>query len=185
MTPERVADIEGVRIRPIHSVTDERGSFFKFHPELEIKSPLDSVALTFNPNTGTVRGLHFQLEPFAEEKLVTCIQGSIFDVIVDLRPDSRTFGKWTSFDLNQENLLQVYLPKGIAHGFQTLTPNSVVHYCLSNKYAPEFSYAINPFGDLNISWPISADYVSEKDKGGLTFSCAAEKYALSIGSHLE
>jgi dTDP-4-dehydrorhamnose 3,5-epimerase len=180
MTSERVTEIDGVRISQIQSVSDNRGSFFKFRPESEIEGLLDSVALSFNPNIGTVRGLHFQIEPFTEEKLVSCVQGSIFDVIVDLRPRSRTFGKWTSFDLNEDNLCQVYLPKGIAHGFQTLTKNSIVHYCLSNKYEPNFSYGIDPFGDLNISWPIRADYVSEKDKRGLTFSNAAEKYASSI-----
>lgn len=181
MTLNRVAKIDGVRINPIQSASDSRGSFFKFHPLSEIENPLDSVALSFNPITGTVRGLHFQVDPFAEEKLVTCIQGSIFDVIVDLRPSSKTFGKWTSFDLNEANLLQVYLPKGIAHGFQTLVPNSIVHYCLTAEYAPDSSFVINPFGDLDISWPIDTNNVSDRDKSGLTFSNAAQKYAATIG----
>jgi len=181
VTLNRVAKIDGVRINPIQSASDSRGSFFKFHPLSEIENPLDSVALSFNPITGTVRGLHFQVDPFAEEKLVTCIQGSIFDVIVDLRPSSKTFGKWTSFDLNEANLLQVYLPKGIAHGFQTLVPNSIVHYCLTAEYAPDSSFVINPFGDLDISWPIDTNNVSDRDKSGLTFSNAAQKYAATIG----
>lgn len=185
MTLNRVAEIDGVRIKPIQSASDIRGSFTKFHPLNEIENPLDSVAISFNPTIGTVRGLHFQVDPFAEEKLVTCIQGSIFDVIVDLRPGSKTFGKWTSFDLNAANLLQVYLPKGIAHGFQTLAPKTIVHYCLTAEYAPDSSYIINPFGDLDISWPMDTKNVSDRDKSGLTFSNAAKKYAAAIGLPLE
>ena len=181
MKLNRVAEIDGVRVNPIKFASDIRGSFSKFHPLSEFEDPLDTVAISFNPTIGTVRCFHFQVDPFAEEKLVTCIQGSIFDVIVDLRPNSKTFGKWTSFDLNPTNLLQVYLPKGCAHGFQTLAPNSIVHYCLTAKYAPDSSYIINPFGDLNISWPIATNNVSERDKGGLTFSKAAQKFADAIG----
>lgn len=183
MTLARVAKIDGVRIKHIQSVSDSRGSFFKFHPLGEINYPLDSVGVSFNPTPGTVRGMHFQVNPFAEEKLVTCIQGSIFDVIVDLRPSSPTFGKWTSFELDEINLSQLYLPRGIAHGFQTLLPNTIVHYCLTAKYEPAFSYAIDPFGDLNTAWPLNISNVSEKDKNGLTFSEAAEKYANSIESN--
>lgn len=181
MTLNRVDEIDGVRINSINSASDFRGSFFKFHPLNEIENPLDSVAISYNPVVGTIRGLHFQVGRFAEEKLVTCIQGSIFDVIVDLRPSSKTFGKWTSFNLNSTNLLQIYLPKGIAHGFQTLATNSIVHYCLTAAYAPDFSYVINPFGDLDISWPINTRDASERDKGGLTFSNAAQKFADAIG----
>jgi len=180
MMPEKVTQIDGVRLNHIQPSADKRGSFFKFHPLDEINNPLDSVALSFNPERGTVRGLHFQVEPFAEEKLVTCIQGSIFDVVVDLRPNSNTFGKWTSFDLNGVKLTQLYLPKGIAHGFQTLSPNSIVHYCISARYEPASSYVIDPFGDLDISWPLDVTSISDRDKGGLTLSSAAEKYAASI-----
>lgn len=184
MTSTWVSEIDGVRINQIQSASDNRGSFFKFHPLNEIDNPLDSVALSFNPTTGTVRGLHFQVDPFAEEKLVTCLQGSIFDVIVDLRPSSKTFGKWSSIELNGVNLTQLYLPKGIAHGFQTLSQNSIVHYCLTSKYEPNSSYVINPFGDLDISWPIDCISVSDRDKKGLTFFDAAEKYAASIEFNL-
>lgn len=181
MTPTQVTEIEGVRINQIKSVSDNRGSFLKFHPLSEIENSLDSVALSYNPASGTVRGLHFQVNPFAEEKVVTCIQGSIFDVIVDLRPSSSTFGKWASIDLSSANLLQVYLPKGIAHGFQTLVPNTIVHYCLTARYASEFSYVIDPFGDLNIPWPMDANAISDRDRDGLSFSIAAQRYAAAAG----
>ena len=104
---------------------------------------LDTIALSKNPIMGTIRGLHFQTEPFAEEKLVTCMQGSIFDVAVDLRPNSKTFGKWTSYNLNSENHLQVYLPKGIAHGFQTLCDDTWVLYQMTDLYKPEVAGRIH------------------------------------------
>jgi len=181
MTSKQVAKIEGVRINTIPFASDYRGSFSKFYPSREIEDRLDSIAISFNPIIGTIRGLHFQVYPFAEEKLITCIQGSIFDVIVDLRPSSKTFGKWTSLNLSSTNRIQVYLPKGIAHGFQTLAPNSIVHYCLTAEYAPEFSYNINPFGDLEIPWPRNTNNVSERDRSGMNFSDAARKYASAIG----
>ena len=180
MKVNRVSEIDGIRITEAMSVTDVRGTFVKFQPLKDFESPLDSVALSINPNLGTVRGMHFQIEPFAEEKLVTCIQGSIFDVIVDLRPNSRTFGKWASFELTAANALQAYLPKGIAHGYQTLMPNSIIHYSLSATYAPEYSYAIDPFGDLGIEWPIKIHLVSERDASGISLFSAGQKYAESL-----
>ena len=180
MKVNQVSEIDGIRITEAMSVTDARGTFVKFQPLKDLESPLDSVALSINPNLGTVRGMHFQVEPFAEEKLVTCIQGSIFDVIVDLRPNSRTFGKWASFELTAVNALQAYLPKGIAHGYQTLMPNSIIHYSLSATYAPEYSYAIDPFGDLGVEWPIKVHLVSERDANGISLFSAGQKYAESL-----
>ena len=180
MGTNRVSVIDGVRITQFKSTSDIRGKFIKLHPLSELGNSLDSVALSFNPNPGTIRGLHFQVEPFAEEKLVSCVQGSIFDVIVDLRPRSQTFGKWTSFELSDENALQAYLPKGIAHGFQTLTPNSIVHYGLSISHSLESSYAIDPLGDLSIDWPLEEHTISEKDVHGISFAYAAQKYAESL-----
>ena len=176
MKTNQVSEIQGVKITTVKSVADVRGTFIKFHPLKELANSLDSVAVSFNPNLGTIRGLHFQVEPFAEEKLVTCIQGSVFDVIVDLRPESITFGNWTSFELSAENALQMYLPKGIAHGI----PNTIIHYGLSASHSLESSYAINPFGDLGIDWPLKAHSVSEKDAQGVSLAYAAEKYAESL-----
>ena len=180
MLINQVSDIEGVRITPIKSVSDDRGTFVKFHPLVEFEHSLDSVALSLNPIPGTIRGLHFQVEPFAEEKLVTCIQGSILDVIVDLRVSSKTFGKWASIVLSASNALQAYLPKGIAHGFQTLMPETILHYSLGSSYSSASSYAINPFGELGINWPIKSYSMSERDSSGVSFSFAAEKYAASL-----
>ena len=182
MLNNNVPEIDGIRISKIKSVTDSRGTFIKFHPLLEFENSLDSVALSFNPNLGTIRGLHFQVAPFSEEKLVTCVQGSIFDVAVDLRPNSKTFGKWTSVDLSAANALQVYLPKGVAHGFQTLMPDSIIHYSLTSTYTPQSSYTINPFGDLGIDWPIKQYSISDRDRDGISLSSAVQKYAESLKS---
>jgi dTDP-4-dehydrorhamnose 3,5-epimerase len=182
MLSRKVSEIAGIRVSQVTSVTDGRGSFVKFHPPREFENSLDSVAFSINPNVGTIRGMHFQVEPFAEEKLVTCVQGSIFDVVVDLRPNSQTFGLWSSFELSATNSLQLYLPKGIAHGFQTLKPNSIIHYTLSSPYSPEFSFAIDPFSDLGIDWPIEASSISERDRGGISFLSAGKLYADSLKS---
>ena len=107
MSFRKVTEITGIRVSHVTSLTDDRGSFVKFHPPREFENSLDSVAFSINPTVGTIRGMHFQVEPFAEEKLVTCAQGRIFDVAVDLRPNSETFGMWASFELSATNALQL------------------------------------------------------------------------------
>ena len=180
MREVHISKIDGIRVTSVESVDDFRGSFSKIHPPVEFRHNLDSIAISINPKIGTVRGIHFQVEPFAEEKIITCLQGAIFDVLVDLRPHSSTFGKWASLELSQLNRLQVFLPKGIAHGFQTLNPNTIVQYFLSASFSAESSFSINPFGDLGIEWPIASHIVSDKDASGGTFSFAAQKYSASI-----
>jgi len=180
MRADEGTKFEGVKFSLVKSVSDDRGSFIKFHPGHELHDTLDSVALSINPTIATVRGLHFQVEPYAEEKLITCVQGSVFDVIVDLRPNSQTFGKWNSFELSSENKVQVYLPKGFAHGFQTLVPDTIIHYSLGAAYSAESSYSINPFGELGIDWPLETQSVSSRDSEGVTFEFGAQKYAESL-----
>jgi len=180
MTSIQVTEIQGVRLSEGISVSDSRGTFIKVQPNKEFQSQLDSVATSINPILGTIRGLHFQIEPFAEEKIVTCIQGAIFDVIVDIRPLSETFGRWATFELSFINRLQAHLPKGIAHGFQTLAPNTIVHYCLSASYSSESSFSISPLGDIGIDWPLKEFSISERDASGVSLSVAAQKYAESL-----
>lgn len=182
MNTREVSTINGIRLIETKSVRDARGAFVKFHPVSEFEDPLDSIAFSLNPNLGTIRGMHFQIEPFAEEKLITCVQGSIFDVIIDLRPKSKTFGKWTSFKLSASNSTQIYIPKGMAHGFQTLMPDSIVLYSISNRYIPESAYSIDPLGDININWPLGITAISDRDSGGLSTSIAAQMYADSLTS---
>lgn len=172
--------IAGIRVFNLNSNTDFRGNFVKIQPFENYLTSLDSIAISTNPSIGTIRGLHFQVEPFAEEKLVTCIQGAVFDAVVDIRPGSATFGKWASLELSDKNRVQLYLPKGIAHGFQTLTSDSIVHYCLSATHSAASSYSINPLGELGINWPINDHVVSDKDKNGLDLMLAAQKYGASL-----
>ncbi len=175
-----VSEIDGVKFVKANYATDSRGRFVKFQPGDLLNEEMNSVAVSINPKVGTVRGIHLQVEPFAEEKMITCIQGSTFEVIVDVRPNSKSFGLVATFELSQESVEQVYLPKGIAHGFQTLLPNTILHYFLTSQFSPESSYAIDPFGDLDIEWPIKERIVSEKDTRGVTFEFAAQKYADSL-----
>ena len=175
-----VSQIEGVKFTNFEYSSDSRGKFVKYNPNEFLESKLTTVATSFNPIAGTIRGIHLQVEPYAEEKKVSCVQGSTFEVIIDLRPTSVSFGKIATFELSQENGLQVYLPKGIAHGFQTLSANTIVQYCLTSGYSLESSYSIDPFGELKIPWPIGEFLMSERDACGVSFLYAAEKYAESF-----
>ena len=175
-----ITDIEGVKLIESGYSDDSRGRFIKFRPDELFSENYDSVAISINPKVGTIRGLHLQVEPFAEEKIVSCIQGSAFEVIVDIRLNSKSFGKAATFELSQKNAMQVYLPKGVAHGFQTLLPETIIHYFLTSEYSTESSYSIDPFGDLDIDWPIKDILVSAKDSGGVSLEYAAQKYAESL-----
>ena len=128
---------------------------------------------------GVLRGLHYQIKQ-PQGKLARVTVGEVFDVAVDLRSESKTFGKWASIQLSAANSLQAYLPKGVAHGFQTTMPNSILHYCLSSPYSSVSSIAIDAFGDLGIQWPIKEISISERDSRGVTFAYAANQYAESL-----
>ena len=180
MTQISVTEIEGVRIAKSVLTSDPRGTFIKVEPTKELENTLGGVGVSLNPNLGTIRGLHFQIEPFTEEKIVICIQGTIFDVILDIRPHSKTFGKFATFELSSNNRLQVYLPKGIAHGFQTLQPDTIIQYCLTSSYSQESAFSIDPFSDIGINWPLKEFSISDRDANGLTLSTAAKKYAQSL-----
>ena len=112
-----------------------------------------------------MRGLHFQLNPKAQTKLVRVCTGSIFDVIVDIRKSSKTFGRWISVILSEENNRQVFIPKGYAHGFCTLEQNTIVAYKVDEYYDRLYDRGIlwnDP--DLDINWPVSSPILSEKDR---------------------
>jgi len=126
---------------------------------------------------GIIRGLHFQVPPFTETKLVRCINGSIWDVFVDLRENSETLGQWDAVELSAENKMMILIPRGFAHGFCTLTDISEVVYKVDNYYSKEHELGIlwND-ADLGIDWPISNPVLSEKDKSNLTFKEFSLKY---------
>jgi dTDP-4-dehydrorhamnose 3,5-epimerase len=109
--------------------------------------------------------MHYQISPHAEEKIVSCIRGSIYDVILDLRKDSPTCYQWIAVELTSDNFRMVYIPKGCAHGFQTLEDNSVVYYQMTGFYHPESARGVR-YNDpkFAIEWPVERKIISEKDR---------------------
>lgn len=128
-------------------------------------------------NKGIIRGLHFQFPPFSETKFIRCVKGSIYDVFVDLRKDSSTFGQWDSIILSEDNLKMILIPRGCAHGFCSLTDLSDVLYKHDNYYNPNFENGIiwND-QDIGIKWPVKSPLLSERDQGFQTFTEFKEKY---------
>lgn len=129
---------------------------------LETQFPQHSISLSLCK--GTVRGMHFQKSPHEEVKLVRCLSGSIYDVIIDLRPGSPTFRRWKGFELSGENGLQLYIPKGFAHGFQTLADDTRVNYLISEFHAPAAASGVR-YNDpaFDVRWPLAVTTISEKD----------------------
>lgn len=114
---------------------------------------------------GVVRGMHFQRPPHSQAKLVHCSVGEVFDVVVDVRPDSDTFGEYVSRTLSEENREILYVPEGFAHGFATLSENAYVHYKGSDTYAPEQQGGIHwADPDVGVDWPVDKPVVSERDQ---------------------
>lgn len=128
-------------IEPERNV-DERGFFARTYCSHEFdRQGIDfspaQCSVSFNKKRGTLRGMHYQDSPYTEAKLVRCTMGAIYDVIVDLRLESPTYGQWISVELTSENRLTLYVPEGFAHGFQTLTDDAEIYYQMSKPYAPE------------------------------------------------
>ena len=126
---------------------------------------------------GTLRGIHYQTYPHEEDKLVRCTRGRIFDVVVDLRPNSKTYKKWMGVELSEENYRMIYIPKGIAHGFQTLEDNTEVFYQISDEYMPNYSKGIR-WNDptFDIEWPIDSPIMSQRDKEYPNFEKSMEVF---------
>jgi dTDP-4-dehydrorhamnose 3,5-epimerase len=130
--------------------------------KLETDFPQHSIS--FTARKGALRGMHYQSAPHTEAKLVRCINGTIWDVIIDIRPDSATYRRWQAFELSSANGLELYVPSGFAHGFQTLRDDVVVNYLISARYAPQSARGIR-FDDptFGITWPLPVSEISEKD----------------------
>jgi dTDP-4-dehydrorhamnose 3,5-epimerase len=149
---------------------DERGYLMRTFCEEELKKyglqfTIVQVNQTLTKKKGTIRGMHFQTPPKAEDKIVQCLHGAIYDVVIDLRTDSPTYGKWVAEELNEDNKKMFFIPKGFAHGFQALTNNCEVQYFMSEFYSPEHSSGVRWNDPLfNIKWPIKNLSLSEKDR---------------------
>ena len=157
------------RIEP-QLMADERGAFARrFCADefraLGLETDLVQRSVSFNVHAGTLRGMHFQLPPHLETKTVRCTRGAIFDVMVDLRVGSPTYGQWLGEELTADNRLMLYIPKGFAHGFQSLVDNTEVDYEITPAYVPGAAAGFR-FDDpaLAITWPITGMIVSERDK---------------------
>ena len=140
-------------------VEDERGFFARTwcvreFEERGLNTRLVQCNISFNKQKGTLRGMHFQIEPHAETKLVRCTMGAMYDVIVDVRPDSPTLGRWVAVELSADNRKMLYIPEGFAHGFQTLVDNTEVFYQMAEFYHPESARGLR-WDDpvLGIAWP--------------------------------
>ena len=152
-------EIEGARLVELERHRDERGSFARQYCRRELRAAgvdfeIRQCNISQNARAGTLRGLHYQKDPYPEIKLVSCPKGRIYDVLVDMRPDSPTYLKWLANELGEENGRMVYVPPGVAHGFQTLEDDSVVYYQLGEFFVPE-CYAGVRWNDprLGIIWP--------------------------------
>jgi dTDP-4-dehydrorhamnose 3,5-epimerase len=153
--PERHADVRGFFARTW---------CIREFEEHGLISAMVQASVSFNSKKGTLRGLHYQIPPSREAKLVRCTTGSIFDVIVDIRPKSATFLKYVGVELSSENHLGLYIPPGFAHGFQTLKNNTEVFYLMSDYYEPSYARGLR-WNDpaFNIIWPDEERTIIERD----------------------
>jgi dTDP-4-dehydrorhamnose 3,5-epimerase len=172
----RETPLKGAFLIEPERLEDERGFFARTFCRKEFEShglnpDIAQCSVSFNRRKGTLRGMHFQAAPHAEDKVVRCAAGAICDVIVDLRPDSPTFKRWTAAELTAENRRMFYIPAGFAHGFQTLQDNVEVLYQMSEYYHPESARGVRwddpAFG---IVWPETSErIVSGRDKAWRDF----------------
>lgn len=149
--------------------TDQRGYFARtwdaaVMAEHGLAPALAQCSTSFNPTAGTLRGMHYQEAPHAEAKLVRCVRGSLYDVVVDLRRDSPTFRSWMGVELNPENGAQLYIPEGCAHGYMTIEADTEVSYAISAAWAPAAARGVRwddpAFG---IQWPGTPEVIGERD----------------------
>ena len=169
-------EIRPLRLRGTHEVLmdpqhDDRGYFVRTYDAAVFRAKGLQTSWvqenrSLSKRKGLIRGLHFQKPPHAETKLVQVVVGAIVDVFVDLRKDSDTFGQWDSIELSADYQRMVYIPKGFAHGFCTLTDEAMVLYKVDSYFAPEFEGGLSWNDEnLNIRWPTDEPYLSAKDRG--------------------
>jgi dTDP-4-dehydrorhamnose 3,5-epimerase len=163
-------ELAGVQLVQPDPALDERGSFTRLYYREELaEHQIDflpvQASVSSNTRRGTLRGLHFQDVPRPEAKLVTCIRGSVFDVAVDLRSDSPTYGRWTAVELSAVNRQLLYVPPGCAHGFQTLEDETDLLYLIAEIYDASLQRGVR-WDDraLGIEWPLEPTVMSERDR---------------------
>jgi dTDP-4-dehydrorhamnose 3,5-epimerase len=162
--------IPGVLVIEPERLEDERGFFARTFCSEEFEArglrfEFVQCSVSFNRVPGTLRGMHYQAAPAEEAKLVRCTRGTIYDVALDLRPDSETFRSWFAVELSAGNHRMLYIPEGVAHGFQTIEPDSEVFYQISPAYVPELARGVR-WDDpaFSIEWPAAERTISESDR---------------------
>jgi dTDP-4-dehydrorhamnose 3,5-epimerase len=170
--------LDGAFLLEVERHEDERGFFARAwcrreFEERGLDTAIAQTSVSFNKLKGTLRGMHFQRPPHEEVKLVRCTRGAIWDVIVDLRPGSPTYRRSEGFELSEENRRELYIPKGFAHGFQTLADATEVHYQISEFYAPGAAAGFrHDDPSLAISWPLPVSVISERDRSWPDFAAS-------------
>jgi len=161
--------LKGAYIIELEPLEDERGFFARNFCQKEFKEHglnprIVQCNISFNKKKGTLRGMHYQVVPHQEAKLVSCIKGTIYDVIIDLRPDSSTYCQWFAMELSAEDYKILYVPEDFAHGFQTLEDNTVVFYQMSEFYHPECARGVRwDDSTFKIEWLVSEKIMSDRD----------------------
>lgn len=162
--------LAGAYLIDVEKRADERGFFARTWCQSEfaergLETEFVQHSVSFNIVVGTLRGLHFQRPPHGETKLVRCLRGALYDVIVDLRPESPTFSQWAAFELTADSRSTLYVPAGFAHGFQTLEAETEVSYMISAAYDPDAGWGLR-YDDprLAIEWPLPPACLSERDR---------------------
>jgi dTDP-4-dehydrorhamnose 3,5-epimerase len=169
-------ELEGAYVIELSRLEDERGFFARAFcsGEFAVHGLNPAVAqcnVAFNRQKGILRGMHFQHEPHAEVKLVRCTRGAVFDVIIDLRPQSAGYTRWIGVELTEDNQRMLYIPEGFAHGYQTLTDTAEIFYQVSKPYAPKHEAGVR-WNDpvFDIRWPETPNrIISVKDQGWADF----------------
>jgi dTDP-4-dehydrorhamnose 3,5-epimerase len=161
--------IKGLYLIEPEPKNDKRGYLMRTFCQKELKNiglqfKIVQATQTLTKKKNTIRGMHFQKAPKAEAKIVQCLRGAIYDVAVDLRSNSPTYGKWLAEELSEKNKKMLLIPKGFAHGFQTLADNCEIQYFMSEFYSTKSASGLR-FNDpsLNIKWPLKNPILSEKD----------------------
>jgi len=162
--------LEGLWLIDLEPRRDERGFLARTYgdtafAERGLNTAWPECNLSYTLRAGTVRGMHYQADPHAETKLIRCSGGAIYDVLVDLRPGSPTFGKWEGFTLKAEDYRQLYVPGGFAHGLQALVDGTEVSYLMSDRYFPNLARGVrHDDQQLAIAWPLPVSVISERDR---------------------
>ena len=162
-------EIEGVWLIEHSLFGDARGHLERVYDQESrrkrgIDTEVEHALISKNPKTGTLRGFHFQVSPFLEAKTISCTSGAIYDVVVDLRVDSKTYCKWVGVELDEEKAHSLHVPKGCANAWLTLAPETTLHYFMAEQYSPEHSRGFR-FDDpaFEVDWPNTPAVIAERD----------------------